>query len=84
MGDVFVAEDFDFGAGETCSVDDACMIELVGEDEIFFAEDAGDGASVGGEAGLEDDASFDTFEGRNFFFELHVNAHGASNGAYGS
>ena len=50
VGDIFVAEDFDFGAGEAGSVDDAGVVELVGEDEVLFAEDAGDGAGVGGEA----------------------------------
>ena len=84
VGDVFVAEDFDFGAGEACAVDDAGVVELVGEDEVFFAEDGGDGAGVGGEAGLEDDAGFDAFEGGDLFFELHVDAHGAGDGADGS
>ena len=68
VGYVFVTEDFDFGAGEAGSVDDAGVIEFVGEDEVVFAEDAGDGSGVGGEAGLEDDAGFYTFEGGDFFF----------------
>jgi hypothetical protein len=84
VGYVLVAEDLDFGAGEACAVDDAGMVELVGEDEVFFAEDARDRAGVGGKAGLEDDAGFDTFEGCNFFFEFHVDAHGAGDGADGS
>ena len=50
VGDIFVAEDFDLCAGETCAVDDAGVIELVGDDEVFFAEDGGDSAGVGGEA----------------------------------
>jgi len=57
------------------------VVELVGEDEVFFAEDAGDSAGVGGEAGLEDDAGFDSFEGGDLFFELHVDVHGAGDGA---
>ena len=84
MGHVFVAEDFDFGAGETGSVDDARVVQFIGEDEVFFAEDAGDGAGVGGEAGLEDDAGFDAFEGGDLFFELHVDVHGAGDGADGA
>ena len=84
VSDVFVAEYLDFGAGETGSVDDAGVIELVGEDEVFFAEDAGDGSGVGGEAGLEDDAGLDSFEGGDLFFELHVDVHGAGDGADGS
>src|SRR3954469_25976653 len=77
MGDVFVAEDFYLGAGETSAVDYAGVIELVGEDEVLFAEDAGDGSGVCGEAGLEDDAGFGAFEGGDLFFEFHVDAHGS-------
>ena len=84
VGDVFVAEDLDLGTGEAGAVDDAGVVEFVGEDEVFFAEDAGDGAGVGGEAGLEDDAGLDAFEGGDLFFELHVDAHGAGDGADGS
>ena len=84
VGDVFVAEDFDLGAGEAGAVDDAGVVELVGEDEVFFAEDGGDGAGVGGEAGLEDDAGFDVLEGGDLFFELHVDVHGSGDGADGA
>jgi hypothetical protein len=81
VGDVFVAEDFDLCSREACAVDDAGVVELVGEDEVFFAEDAGDGAGVGGEAGLEDDAGLDALEGGDLFFELYVDVHGAGDGA---
>ncbi len=84
VGDIFVAEDLDFGAGEASAVDDARVVQFVGENEVLFAEDARNGSGVGGESGLEDDAGFDTFEGCNFFFELHVNAHGACDSADGS
>lgn len=84
VGDVFVAEDFDLGAGEACSVDDAGVVELVGEDEVFFAEDGGDSASVGGEAGLKDDAGFDSLKGSDLLFQLHMDAHGSSDGANGT
>lgn len=81
MRDIFVAEDFDLGPGEACTVDDGGVVEFVGQDEIFFAQDRADGAGVGGEAGLEDNAGFNIFEGGDFFFELHMNAHGAGDGA---
>ena len=84
VGDIFVAEDFDLGAGEARAVDDAGVVELVGEDEVFFAEDGGDGAGVGGESGLEDDAGLDVLEGGDLFFELHVDAHGSGDGADGA
>ena len=76
-----MAEDLDLGAREACAVDDAGVVELVGEDEVLFAEDGADGAGVGGEAALEDDAGFDVFEAGNFFFEVHVDAHGSGDGA---
>ena len=84
MGDVFVAEDFDLGFGEACAVDDAGVVELVGEDEVVFAEDTGDGAGVGCKAGLKDDTGLDTFENGDLFFKLHVNVHGARDGANGA
>ena len=56
VGNLLVAEDLDLGFRQTSAVDDAGVVEFVGEDEVFFAEDGGDGAGVGGEAGLEDDA----------------------------
>ena len=84
VGDVLVAEDLDLGAGEAGAVDDGGVVELVRQDEVAFAEDGGDGAGVGGEAGLEDDAGFDVLEAGDLFFELHVDAHGAGDGADGS
>jgi len=84
VGNVFVTEDFDLRAREACAVDDACVVELVGEDEVVFAEDTGDGAGVGGEAGLEDDTGFDAFEGGDLFFKLHVDGHGSGDGADGA
>ena len=60
------------------------MIEFVGEDEIVFAEDAGDRAGVGGEAGLEDNTGLDAFEGSDLLFKLHVDVHRACDGADGT
>ena len=60
------------------------MVQFVGEDEVFFAKNGGDCAGVGGEAGLEDDAGFNTLEGGDLFFELHVNAHGSGDSTNGT
>ena len=84
VSDVFVAEDFDFCLRQARAVDDAGVVEFVGENEIFLAEDGADSARVGGESALEDDAGFDILEARDFFFELHVDLHGAGDGADGS
>ena len=84
VGDILMSENFYFGAGEARAVNDAGMVELVGQNEIFFAEDAGDSAGIGGEAGLKDDAGFDTLEARDLFLEFHMDMHGACNGSDGS
>jgi hypothetical protein len=84
VGNVFVAEYFYLCAREARSVDDAGVVELVGEDKVVFTEDAGDGAGVGGESRLKNDAGFDTFEGGDLFFKLHVDAHGAGDSADGA
>ena len=84
VGDIFVAEDLDLGAGETGAIDDGGVVQFVRQDEVAFAEDGGDSAGIGGEAGLEDDAGLDVFEAGDLFFELHVDAHGAGDGADGA
>ena len=81
---IFVREDVDFGAGETGTVDDACVIELVGDDVILRTEHGGDGPRVGGEAGLEDDAGFDVLESGDAALQFHVEVHGAGDGADGA
>ena len=58
------------------------MVELVGDDEIFFAQYRRDRARIGRKSGLEDHAGFDVFEARDFFFQLHVDFHGAGDGAH--
>jgi len=70
VGNILVAEDFDLCAGETSAIDDGGVVQLVGDDEVFFAQDGGDGAGVGGESALEDDAGFDVLEARDFFLPV--------------
>ncbi len=84
IGSVFVFENFDGGAREAAAVNDGGVVQRVGDDEIFFAEDGGHGAGVRGETGLEDDAGFDFFEGGDLLFEREVALHGAGDGAYGA
>ena len=82
MGDVFVAKDFNGGAGEAGAVNDAGVVELVGEDEVLFAEDGAHGAGVGGKTALEDHAGFDVLEAGDLFLEIHVDAHGSGDGPH--
>ena len=82
LGNVLVLEDQDFGAGQAGAVDDRRVVQLVGDDEVFFAQHRRYRAGIGGESGLEDHAGFDIFEAGDFFFQLHVNFHGAGDGAH--
>ena len=56
--DVAVAEYVDFRAREAAAVDDAGVVQLVGDDVVLGAENRRDGSGVGGESGLEDHARF--------------------------
>ena len=60
------------------------MIQRVGDDEIIFAQHSGNGAGIGGEAGLEHYAGLDIFEAGDFLFQIHVNLHRAGDGAHGT
>ena len=82
VGCVFVAEDFDLRARQACAVDDAGMVQFVGDDEVFFAQQCRDRTGIGGESRLEDHAGFDVLEARDLLFELHVNLHSAGDGAH--
>ena len=84
VGGVLVAEDLDFGAGEPRAVDDAGVVQLVGDDEIFFAQQRRHRARIRREARLKDHAGFDIFEARDPLLQLHVDLHGAGDGAHGA
>ena len=58
------------------------VVQLVGDDEVFFAEHRRDRAGIGGEAGLKDHAGFDVLEARDLLFQLHVDLHGAGDSAH--
>ena len=79
---VAMGKDLDRRAAEPRAVDDARVVQLVGDDEVVFGEDGGDGAGVGGEAALKDDGGFGFLELREPPLELHVNRHGAGDRAH--
>ena len=83
-GRVFVPKDVDLGLRQPAAVDDAGVIEFVGDDVIFRRENRRDGACVGGKAGLKHDTGFHLFESRDPAFEFHVDVHGAGDGADGA
>ena len=75
--DVLVREDFDGRAAQPAAVDDARVVQLVGNDDVVFRQDGGDGAGVCREAALEHDDLLDLLEAGEPAFELHVHFHGA-------
>ena len=79
---VFVRENVDLGPGEPAAIDDAGMVQLVGNDMVVRSEDRRNRARVGGKAGLKHHASFHVLEGRDALFQLQVQLHGAGNSAH--
>ena len=80
--DVLVREDLDRRLAQAAAVDDAGVIQLVGDDHVVLGEHRGDGAGVGGEAALKDDDGFDVLELGEPPLELHVHFHGSRDGAH--
>ncbi len=78
---ILVREDVNLRAREAAAVDDAGVVELIGNDVVFGREHRRDGTGVGGESGLENDAGFHVLELCDAALELHVEVHGAGYGA---
>src|SRR5208337_4366906 len=79
---VLVRENLYFGAREPAAVDDGGMIELVRDDDVFASQDGLHRSRIGGESGLENHRSLDVFEPGDFLLQLHVDRHGAGDGAH--
>ena len=60
----------DLGTRQATAIDDAGMIQLIGEDGIFLPDQGRNGSQVGAEPRLEGDRGFDTFECANLFSSL--------------
>ena len=60
------------------------MVQFVGDDVILGTKDRRNGAGVGREPRLEHHGGFDVLEARDALLELHVQAHGAGDGAHGT
>ena len=80
--DVLVREHLDRGAAQAAAVDDAGVVQLVGDDDVVLGQDRGDGAGVGGEAALEHDAASVCLNVGEPALELHVDRHRAGDGAH--
>src|SRR5215469_1131113 len=63
MRGVLMAEDLDLRAREPRTINDAGMIQLIRDNEVFLPQNARDRAGIGCKSRLEDNACLDTFEG---------------------
>src|SRR5579875_322966 len=79
---VFVLENFYGGLGEAAAVNNRSMIQFIGDNQILFSQNRGDGAGICGESGLKHDAGFRAFEFGDLLFEFQMDFHGADNGAH--
>ena len=77
-----MGETHDAGAGQARAVDDAGVIQFVGEDDIFLADQGRDGGAVGAETGLEGDGGFNALEGSDAPFQFLVQADGTGDGTH--
>ncbi len=81
-GGVFVRKHVDLGLGEAAAVDDAGVIQLVGDDVVFGPQNRRNRAGVGCEARLKHHARLHVLEARDALLQLHVQTHGAGDGAH--
>jgi hypothetical protein len=79
--DVLVGKHLDLGARQTAAVDDAGVVQGVGDDHVVLGEDRRDRARVGREAALEDHDGFRALELGEPALELDVHGHRARDGA---
>ena len=75
-------EDVDFRLGEAAAVDDAGVVQFVGNDVVFRPQNGSHRAGVGREAGLEHHRGLHVLEAGDALLQLHVHRHGAGDGAY--
>ena len=81
---ILMREDVDLGPRKAAAVDDAGVIQRVGNDVVFGAQNRGDCPGVGGKTGLENHARFHVLEPRDALFKLHVDRHGSGDSAHGA
>jgi hypothetical protein len=81
---IFVRKDVDLRAREPAAVDDAGVIQFVGDDVIFGSQHRRHGARVGREPGLKHHARFYVLETGDALLKLHVQRHGSRNRAHRS
>ena len=84
MCSIFVAKNFDLGPREPRAIDNAGVVQFVGNNELFFAQDGRNRARIRRKAGLKHHASFRVLKTRDLLFQLHVDRHGPADGTHRS
>ena len=79
---VAVAEDLPLCFREPPAVNDAGMVQLVGDDDVLRAQNRLHDSGVGHKARLEHYRRLGEFELRNLLFERQVDVHGSGDGAH--
>jgi len=79
MFDVLVPENFNRRPRQPRPVNDAGVVQFVGQDKVLLAQNRADRAGVGRKAALKNHAGLHILEAGNLFFQLHVNAHRSRN-----
>ena len=77
MGHILVPEDLDLRPRQPRAVNNAGVVQLVGQNKVFLAQNRAHRPRVGREPALEDHARLHVLEARNLFLQLHVDAHGS-------
>ena len=82
VGGIAVLVDDDLGAAQARAVDDAGVVEAVGEDDILAPDQWGEGGLVGDEAALDVERILDIFEFCDGPFEFLVDGERSGDGAH--
>jgi len=70
----------DFGPAQTAAVDDAGMVQLIGEDQVFRPDESGNRGQIGCETALKSHTSLGILERCQRLFQLNMQACGPGNG----
>ena len=79
---IFVAENQDLRSRQPRSIDDRRMVQLIGDDEIFLAQQRRNRSRIRRESRLKHHARFHVLEARDLLFQLHVQRHRPGNRAH--
>ncbi|MNP26970.1 hypothetical protein D3C76_1198560 [compost metagenome] len=74
----------DFRSGQTTSIDNGCMIQLIGQNRIMLVHDGRDGSHITVETGLVSNCSLRVLEFGEFLFKSHMQVERSVDGSNSS